>query len=149
MNKIGRNDPCPCGSGRKFKNCCLEREEASRREQREASNAALNAEVQRDYEAFEDFHRSEEAADKIWMLIDAGSLEAAEDCTREYIDSFPESPVGFDMMAGICEARGEWLQAAHWLHQLMEFSRQNPGMFTPRDKARIQHRIDRFESRTP
>ncbi|MGI9178782.1 MAG: SEC-C metal-binding domain-containing protein [Pirellulales bacterium] len=20
--KVGRNDPCPCGSGRKFKNCC-------------------------------------------------------------------------------------------------------------------------------
>ena len=20
---VGRNDPCPCGSGRKFKNCCL------------------------------------------------------------------------------------------------------------------------------
>ncbi|MCU0663713.1 MAG: SEC-C domain-containing protein [Myxococcota bacterium] len=23
MTKIGRNDPCPCGSGRKFKKCCL------------------------------------------------------------------------------------------------------------------------------
>lgn len=22
-NNIGRNDPCPCGSGEKFKNCCL------------------------------------------------------------------------------------------------------------------------------
>ncbi|MET4218599.1 hypothetical protein ABIB00_003817 [Bradyrhizobium sp. LB14.3] len=22
-NKVGRNDPCPCGSGRKFKKCCL------------------------------------------------------------------------------------------------------------------------------
>lgn len=22
---VGRNDPCPCGSGRKFKNCCLRR----------------------------------------------------------------------------------------------------------------------------
>jgi hypothetical protein len=22
---VGRNDPCPCGSGRKFKNCCLPR----------------------------------------------------------------------------------------------------------------------------
>jgi len=22
-NKIGRNDPCPCGSGKKFKKCCL------------------------------------------------------------------------------------------------------------------------------
>ncbi|MGB9619884.1 MAG: SEC-C metal-binding domain-containing protein, partial [Armatimonadota bacterium] len=21
--KIGRNDPCPCGSGKKFKKCCL------------------------------------------------------------------------------------------------------------------------------
>lgn len=22
--KIGRNDPCPCGSGLKFKKCCIE-----------------------------------------------------------------------------------------------------------------------------
>ena len=21
MNKVGRNDPCPCGSGKKFKHC--------------------------------------------------------------------------------------------------------------------------------
>jgi preprotein translocase subunit SecA len=20
--KVGRNEPCPCGSGKKFKNCC-------------------------------------------------------------------------------------------------------------------------------
>ena len=24
--KIGRNDPCPCGSGKKYKNCCLRKE---------------------------------------------------------------------------------------------------------------------------
>lgn len=23
LPKAGRNDPCPCGSGRKFKKCCL------------------------------------------------------------------------------------------------------------------------------
>jgi preprotein translocase subunit SecA len=22
-NKIGRNDPCPCGSGKKYKMCCM------------------------------------------------------------------------------------------------------------------------------
>ncbi len=27
--KIGRNDPCPCGSGKKYKHCCLVREEAT------------------------------------------------------------------------------------------------------------------------
>ena len=25
--KVGRNDPCPCGSGKKFKKCCLPRKE--------------------------------------------------------------------------------------------------------------------------
>lgn len=24
-NKIGRNDPCPCGSGKKFKKCCIDK----------------------------------------------------------------------------------------------------------------------------
>lgn len=24
MKKIKRNDPCPCGSGKKFKRCCLD-----------------------------------------------------------------------------------------------------------------------------
>ena len=28
---IGRNDPCPCGSGRKYKKCCLARDEAAGR----------------------------------------------------------------------------------------------------------------------
>lgn len=23
FKKIGRNDPCPCGSGKKYKNCCI------------------------------------------------------------------------------------------------------------------------------
>ena len=22
VTKVGRNDPCPCGSGKKYKNCC-------------------------------------------------------------------------------------------------------------------------------
>src|SRR3989337_2144903 len=25
MNKPGRNDPCPCGSGKKYKKCCQDR----------------------------------------------------------------------------------------------------------------------------
>lgn len=28
--RIGRNDPCHCGSGKKYKKCCLERDEAAR-----------------------------------------------------------------------------------------------------------------------
>lgn len=27
--KIGRNEPCPCGSGQKYKKCCLEKDRQS------------------------------------------------------------------------------------------------------------------------
>ncbi|MFO0984588.1 MAG: SEC-C metal-binding domain-containing protein [Planctomycetota bacterium] len=29
MSKAGRNDPCPCGSGKKYKKCCLPKEDAA------------------------------------------------------------------------------------------------------------------------
>ncbi len=30
MPSVGRNDPCPCGSGRKYKNCCMRRDQLRR-----------------------------------------------------------------------------------------------------------------------
>ncbi len=41
--KVGRNDPCPCGSGKKFKNCCMREglspEEAAAKAKRPAEKA--------------------------------------------------------------------------------------------------------------
>src|SRR5687767_13952526 len=41
MTGAGRNDPCPCGSGRKFKKCCLGKSDAATavytREEREVA----------------------------------------------------------------------------------------------------------------
>ena len=39
----GRNDPCPCGSGNKYKKCCLEKDEAARVAATTASAAAAAA----------------------------------------------------------------------------------------------------------
>ena len=33
----GRNDPCPCGSGKKYKRCCLEKDAELRRSEAETS----------------------------------------------------------------------------------------------------------------
>jgi hypothetical protein len=38
---LGRNDACHCGSGKKYKKCHLEKDEAANRKERE--KAALNA----------------------------------------------------------------------------------------------------------
>lgn len=42
--KVGRNEPCPCGSGQKYKKCCFEKDaEAEAVAARQASAAAAAA----------------------------------------------------------------------------------------------------------
>lgn len=80
--KIGRNDPCPCGSGKKHKHCCLpgyapsidhvwaRQHEESDRLTREITRFALRKFGERIYEAWQDFNMRdvpkplEEAADE-------------------------------------------------------------------------------------
>lgn len=38
MTKTGRNEPCPCGSGKKYKKCCLDQEQAALRAEREGQD---------------------------------------------------------------------------------------------------------------
>jgi hypothetical protein len=41
--EIKRNDPCPCGSGKKYKKCCGLKEAKSRQEQRSLFNIPLSS----------------------------------------------------------------------------------------------------------
>ena len=36
--KVGRNDPCPCGSGKKYKQCCLSKGQSSGKKTFTATN---------------------------------------------------------------------------------------------------------------
>ena len=40
MAKPGRNDPCPCGSGKKYKRCCLDKDVAAELEHERLAAAA-------------------------------------------------------------------------------------------------------------
>lgn len=31
MKEVGRNDPCPCGSGKKYKKCCMQKSSTKER----------------------------------------------------------------------------------------------------------------------
>jgi hypothetical protein len=42
-NSLGRNDPCHCGSGKKYKQCCLGKDEAAARETRAKAAAEAPA----------------------------------------------------------------------------------------------------------
>jgi hypothetical protein len=40
---IGRNEPCHCGSGQKYKKCCAQKDDAARSAQLAAQRAALSS----------------------------------------------------------------------------------------------------------
>ena len=39
-DKVGRNDPCPCGTGQKYKRCCAAKDAAARSAELSAQAAA-------------------------------------------------------------------------------------------------------------
>lgn len=43
--KIGRNDPCPCGSGRKYKHCCLIKEQETAHARKAAEREQISSTV--------------------------------------------------------------------------------------------------------
>ncbi len=43
--KLGRNDPCHCGSGNKYKKCCEEKDQAARSAELAAQQAARAAQA--------------------------------------------------------------------------------------------------------
>ena len=45
MAKPGRNDPCPCGSGQKYKRCCLPKDEQAESDTLKAAAEARAAAV--------------------------------------------------------------------------------------------------------
>jgi hypothetical protein len=45
MAKIGRNDQCPCGSGHKYKKCCLSKNQANQSAQLQSQKVSINDEV--------------------------------------------------------------------------------------------------------
>jgi hypothetical protein len=59
MGKIGRNEPCPCGSGIKYKKCCLRKQEDARlaAPQPAAVQISLQSEIEKFQQAAVDGHR--------------------------------------------------------------------------------------------
>jgi tetratricopeptide (TPR) repeat protein len=143
MAKPGRNDPCPCGSGNKYKKCCLPKEElierrqlaeaearraehaAARRlelrEMRTAIAARLAGQAQAD-----DKDELTVASHAVVHLVKAGKLDAAEAAARNLLMRYPEMPNGWDCLGVVHEARGENRQAADCYRKMTDIMRQHP-----------------------
>jgi len=88
MAKIGRNAPCPCGSGKKYKKCCLAKEEEARRsrlEDQEKEQLQAKRQTEEDEELFEDALDEEEYEEE----LQEDDIEETDD--EEEMDEASES----------------------------------------------------------
>lgn len=112
MTTVARNHPCPCGTGKKYKLCCLGKQEAEQRAAREAQlQARRDAEWHKRYRFIDDdplTNLSNEAND----AIRAGRLDEAEVLCRQLLDEYPDEIDGHKRTARLLEARGDNKAAA-------------------------------------
>jgi tetratricopeptide (TPR) repeat protein len=107
MSKPGRNDQCPCGSGKKYKKCCLTINEA-----RMATAPELKSRDQPYAFADGDF---DEMSNRITDLIDAGQLDEAEQIARDLLSRYPDMIDGHMRLGAVYKARGKCQKAAEHL----------------------------------
>jgi len=115
MAKIGRNAPCPCGSGKKYKKCCL-----SAQPEKKASSVRK----QRFIPVFTDL---DQLSNSVVDLIEQNNLDEAEAVSRRLLTEYPDQIDGFNRLAMVYEARGEKRKAAEYYRKAYRFAMANEG----------------------
>jgi tetratricopeptide (TPR) repeat protein len=140
MAKIGRNDLCPCGSGKKYKKCCMASDEA-------AARPAKPAPARRPSVAnyFQEQDELTEASNAVVDMVQAGNLDAAERAAHDLLARFPDVHDGYDRLGMVCEARGDHRQAADYYRKAIDVIRNHPDNYDPAFEAVFQNLIDRLE----
>jgi tetratricopeptide (TPR) repeat protein len=142
MAKIGRNDLCPCGSGKKYKKCCMASDEAAARPAKPAAAPARRPSVAN---YFQEQDELTEASNAVVDMVQAGNLDAAEQAAHDLLARFPDVHDGYDRLGMVCEARGDHRQAADYYRKAIDVIRNHPDNYDPAFEAVFQNLIDRLE----
>ena len=158
MAKPGRNDPCHCGSGNKYKKCCLAKDEAAsksqlgaartraehteaeaRRAVRAASHlpgihelkTAIAAKFGMSEDALRRYDDLMDASNAVVDLVRSAKLDEAEKAARDLLVRFPDVHDGYDRLGMVYEARGDNRQAANCYRKGIAFIREHPDDHEP------------------
>lgn len=125
MAKIGRNEPCPCKSGNKYKRCCLAADEAASAAKSRADEEQRRqvAELLHDGGGFaahgpaglDDDDRLDELSNGALDLIRAGRLDEAEAMCQQLLSHYPDLFDGHMRLGQLHRVRGDAKKAAEHL----------------------------------
>ena len=130
MAKIGRNDTCPCGSGKKYKKCCL-------------SSPRGDNKVIQGY--IKDVIALDNLSNSINTLIEKKDFQKAQAVCQQLLDEYPDQIDGFSRFAQVYEAMGENVKAAEYYRKSAGFAIVNKG-FDQESVDRYYEDAERMEA---
>jgi len=148
MAKIGRNDLCPCGSGKKYKQCCLAKDQAAanaRRAEQPVVSPPPRASLADILQVDDDTDQLTEASNAVVDMIRAGELDAAEQAANDLLVRYPEVHDGYDRLGMVYEARGDHRRAAEYYRKVIAFIRDHPDQYDADFEAVFQNLVDKLE----
>jgi hypothetical protein len=152
MAKTGRNDPCPCGSGKKYKSCCLTNDEAAERERLTAAVRPAGLRLPGVAEEFVGVPAAAwgddeltDASNAVVDLVHAGKLDEAEKTARDLLVRFPDEHDGYDRLGMVHEARGENREAADCYRMVIAMIRDHPDGCDPGFDAVYQRLVEKLD----
>ncbi len=147
--KTKRNDPCPCGSGKKYKQCCLDKDAAASAAAvvaRHPTAAATDSSLVRLPDVPADIADELDAASNLVVdLIQARKLDEAEQAARDLLARFPDVHDGYDRLGMVAEARGDAKQAAAYYRKVVDFVRLHPEGYDPGFADLFTRQADRLD----
>lgn len=118
MAPIARNAPCPCGSGRKYKKCCLGKSEPAAPAQ--ASVEPVFAETD-----------SDALSNQANALIRQRKWAAAQAICERLRTEFPDEIDADDRLAQLHAAQEQWASALVHAQAALDKARRHPEKFDP------------------
>jgi tetratricopeptide (TPR) repeat protein len=159
MTGTGRNDPCRCGSGKKYKHCCLKKDEEAERaaladsqanQERRASRPRVSDLMKIAAAQYENDLELTDASNAAVALVRAGKLDEAEQAARDLLVRFPDVHDGYDRLGMVYEARGDNKQAAHYYRKVIDFIREHPEQYDDPKLEAVFHRlVDKLDPQAP
>lgn len=113
MASTGRNDACPCGSGKKYKKCCLPADDARRAEAARAAQQAATMVIEDD--GLDDLSNS------VLGLLKADRFDEALAVCERLRNEFPEEIDGVEREAMVRAKMGEHARAASLYRQVFDY----------------------------
>jgi tetratricopeptide (TPR) repeat protein len=130
LRKFQRNAPCPCGSGKKYKNCCAKA--------KAPPPSAVYPASQDGWVVVED--DLDRISNSIIDLIHQGELDEAQRRATELREQHPEIIDGIERLAMVAEARGDRPRAVDLYRQAVAYVDTNHGF----DPEARQYYVDKL-----